>query len=192
MPHASQAAFLTHAATLRNATFDAEFEESGAVHSALFCDLDPEIGTSKLQIFSTPGIIGSIDAVIDGVPRWVVLRLELGDATFVPGDVLGLVVQGSADRPLSIKVFLRMVRDGSHVDTQFDDSVVLSGKTGVVTALHTLSAMDPGCGAPGQCALILGLPHETCRITLQDLGFFVLPAESGLRSKPLDFASFAA
>lgn len=192
MTHASQAAFLTAAAALRDARFEVDLTASGRVQGDLFCDLDPEIGSTRLRFFGTPGTIGSIDVETSGTPRWVVLRLELGQAAFQPGDVLGLIVRGSADRPLEIKAFLRVVREGGHADTRFDDSVTLSSGGGVVVALHTLSAMDPACGGPAPCALILGLPEESCRISLQDLGFFVTPAEAGLRSKPVDFASFAA
>jgi len=192
MPHASQAAFLTQAALLRDARFDAELERSGAVHGALFCDLDPEIGQSRLRLRGTPGMIAAIDAEVAGTPRWVVLRLELGEAAFLPGDVLGLVVNGSADRALTLRPYLRMVRDGRLADTRFGEAVALSPEPRVITALHTLSAMDPACGAPGHCALVLGLPAESARVRLEDMRLFVIPAAEGLRSTPVDLATFAA
>lgn len=191
MPHACEDAFQTRIGTLRNASFNAELEQSGAVQKALFCDIDPQNGKSRMQFLSTPGLVFSLDAQIEGTPRWAVLRLELGKAAFLPGDVLGLVVKGAADRQLEIRPFLRMVRDGRLADTRFDDPVTLGTAPGVSTALHTLSAMDPACGAPGHCALVLGLPTKSTRLQIDDMSLFLIPAVEGLRSTPTDFASFS-
>lgn len=191
MTHVCERAFQAQIDTLRNADYSLELDHSARVHADLFCDLDPDIGSSRASFLSSPGKILALDAQIVGLPRWVVLRLELGQEAYQPGDVLGLVVRGAADHPLEIKPFLRMVRNGRLADTRFDDLIVLAKEPGVYTALHTLSAMDPACGEQGNCALVLGLPSRSARIQIDDLGFFVIPAAAGLRSTPLEFAAFS-
>ena len=191
MAHACEDAFRARVATLRDAGYDVELDHSGPVHDALFCDLDPEMGRSRVHVLAAPGSILSLDAQVEGRPRWFVLRLELGQGAYQPGDVLGLVIKGAADRLLEVRPFLRMVRSGRLADTRFEDSVMLAKEPGVYTALHTLSAMDPACGEPGNCALVLGLPSESARVQIDDMVFFVIPATEGLRSTPLDFAAFS-
>lgn len=191
MAHACEETFRARVAALRAADYDAELDNSGPMHTDLFCDLDPESGHSRVHFLTTPGSVLSLDAQIEGRPRWVVLRLELGQGTYQPGDVLGLVIKGAADRPLNVQPFLRMVRDGRLADTRFEDSVTLTREPSVYTALHTLSAMDPACGEPGDCALVLGLPSESARVLIDDMAFFVIPAAEGLRSTPLDLAAFS-
>lgn len=185
MPHVSQDAFLDHVGVSRNGSFQVALQTSDRVHGALFCDLDPDHGQTQVKFSGDPGQICTIETSVEGVPHWVVLRLELGRAAFLPGDVLGLVVKGAMDRPFPVQVYLRMVREGGLADTRFKDEIMLGTGNGCVTCLHTLLPDDPACGAEGQCALVLGLPRETARITVEALGFFVLPAAEGLRSRPI-------
>lgn len=185
MPHVSQDAFLDHVGVLRSTSFQVALQASDRVHGALFCDLDPDQGQTQVKLSGESGQICTIETSVEGAPRWVVLRLELGRAAFLPGDVLGLVVKGAMNKPLPVQVYLRMVREGRLADTRFEDEIRLETGTGYVTCLHTLLPDDPACGTEGQCALVLGLPRETARITLEDLGFFVLPAAEGLRSRPI-------
>lgn len=193
MMHPAQATAINRVATLRQATFSGLVSGTGGpVHADLFCDLDGKIGTSTAGFDSAPGSVLSFDLQVQGQPRWVVLRLELGEARFQPGDVLGLAVRGSASHDCAARVYLRMVREGGFTDTRFTDSLSLGPHNRVQTAMHTLSAADPACGEPGSCAIILGLPAEDVRLQIGDLHFFVMSAEDGLRSTPVDLSSFAA
>lgn len=193
MIHSAQVSSMDRIATVRGATFSGRVSgKGGALHGDLFSDLDPETGETTLSFDSTAGSVLAFDLQVEGQPRWVVLRLELGEAQFQPGDVLGLALRGSCSHDCTIGVYLRMVREGGFTDTRFADSLRLGPNTSVRTAMHTLSAVDPAIGAPGGCALILGLPAETARFHLSDLHFFVMPAEEGLRSTPIDLSSFAA
>ena len=193
MIHAAQATSMERIAALRDAVCFGIVPGGGShLHGELFCDLDGEIGNTSAGFNSALGSVLEFDVQIEGQPRWVVLRLELGEGQFHPGDVLGLVVRGSASLDRTCQIYLRMVRDGGFTDTRFADSLRLAQNSGDQTVMHTLSASDPACGAPGSCAIILGLPTESFRIQLADLHFFVMPAEEGLRSMPIDMSSFAA
>lgn len=191
--HTAQATSMDRVAGLRTATYSGLATEGGGhMYGDLFCDLDGEIGKTTASFDSSPGSVVSFDVQVEGQPRWVVLRLELGDARFQPGDVLGLALRGSASHDCTIGVYLRMVRDGGFADTRFPDSLRLGPHNGVRVALHTLAATDPACGEPGSCAIVLGLPAEDVRLHVGDLHLFVMPAEEGLRSAPIDLSSFAA
>lgn len=193
MMHSAQATSIDRIDALRSATFAGQaLDGGGHLQGDLFCDLDAETGKTIASFSSEPGSVLAFDLQVEGQPRWVVLRLELGEAQFQPGDVLGLALRGSCSHDCTIGVYLRMVREGGFTDTRFADSLRLGPNTSVRTAMHTLSAVDPAIGAPGGCALILGLPAETARFHLSDLHFFVMPAEEGLRSTPIDLSSFAA
>lgn len=193
MMHLAQAASMDRITALRDATYSGLVTAGGGhLHGDLFCDLDGEIGTTTASFDSAPGSVLSFDLQVEGQPRWVVLRLELGNARYQPGDVLGLAVRGSASHDCTAGVYLRMVREGGFTDTRFADSLRLGPHNRVQTAMHTLSAADPACGEPGSCAIILGLPAEDVRFHIGDLHFFVMPAEEGVRSTPIDLSSFAA
>jgi hypothetical protein len=190
--HILQATFLQRFATLRDAEFSAELTRGAGIHGDLHCDIDEDQGGTTFSLRSRPGILAEIEALHTGQPRWLVLRLELGEGHVIPGDVLGVTMRGSVGtNGLTMGVYLRRVHDGAMADTKFDEDLLLTPRSEVVTALHTLSAHDNAIGDPAQFALVLGLPLSPCRIELEDLGFFILPAAMGLRSKPLDFAAFA-
>lgn len=190
--HPLQSAFLERYSATRDAEFSAELTGSAGLHGKLYCDIDEVQGGTTLKLRSRPGILAEIEAQHTGQPRWLVLRLELGVGQVIPGDVLGVVMRGAISTPgLETGVYLRRFADGSLADTRFDETLVLPQKPGVITALHTVSAHDPALGDPAQFALVLGLPLNPCRIEIEDLGFFILPAQMGLRSKPVDFAAFA-
>lgn len=191
--HPAQAASMDRVAELRAATCSGQVSGGGGpLGGDLHCDLDAEIGTTTASFDSAPGGLLSVDVRIEGQPRWVVLRLQLGEARFQPGDVLGVALRGSYSHESYMGVYLRMVRDGHFTDTRLAEGLKLGTRDNVLIALHTLSAADPACGAPGDCALIFGLPREEGRFQIRDLHFFVMPAEEGLRSAPIDLSSFAA
>lgn len=180
-------------AALRGAALSGQASGGGgSLGGSLFCDLDPECGQTSISFASPAGSFASLDIQIEGKPRWVVLRLELGTAGFKPGDVLGVALQGAASRSCEIGAYLRLVRDGVIEDTSFGERLNLGPRQAVRTVLRTLSAVDPACGQESTCALVLGLPLEDIRIDIADLHFFVLDAEEGLRSTPVDLSSFAA
>lgn len=191
MIHPFQSAASDALSVVRNSTFSGHTSESLRLASDLHCDLSGEDGEAVVSYSSEPGSLVTLDCKVRGNMYWIGLRLELGEGTFEPGDVLGVTLQGSAIRDCTLGVILHMVQDGVAAPTTFADKLHLSPRESVMTALHTLSALDPACSGAGPCSLVLGLPMEDFRITLRDLHFFVLPAEQGLRSEPMQLSSIS-
>ncbi|MCC5969243.1 MAG: hypothetical protein JJU15_04790 [Pararhodobacter sp.] len=192
MIHPCQSAAIDALRVVRDSTFSGHTSESLRLVSDLHCDLSGEDAEAVVSYSSEPGSLVTLDCKVRGNMYWIGLRLDLGEGTFKPGDVLGVALQGSSLHDCSLFVNLHMVQNGVAAPTTFADKLHLSPRDTVITALHTLSALDPACAAPGWCSLVLGLPMQDFRITLHDLHFFVLPAEQGLRSEPLQLSSVSA
>lgn len=192
MIHPCQSAASNQLAALRVASFASTETRSSKLGGALRLDLDPDVGKVTMSCNSEPGMIVALDARIEGTPRWVVLRLDLGAGVFRPGDVLGLTMQASAARNCQVDVTLRTTKNGDSADLRFADTLALSPRKEVLTVLHTLSGTDPVCGEAKSASLLLHLPKQDFRMTLHDMHFFILPAELGLRSEPMRLSSFSA
>ncbi|KPQ05534.1 MAG: hypothetical protein HLUCCA12_14775 [Rhodobacteraceae bacterium HLUCCA12] len=179
-------------AALRSAAFSEEHSESCCLADALFLDLDPDEGKARLSCRSEPGMIAALDARVEGAPRWLVARIDLGPGTFRAGDVLALTLQASAERDCALEITLRTLQAEGPADLRFVERPALTSQQNVVTVMHTITGTDAICGDAQFASLLLNLPKQDFRITLHDMHFFVLPAERGLRSEPRSLSSFAA
>lgn len=192
MAHPCQISANSRIGALRGMAFSGQAGQATHLSGELSFDIEGGAAEARIGFASEPGELLTLDASFSAPPRRALLRLEIGPGGFLPGDVLGLVLQGGAAAETGIGVCLRATRGEEVADTRFDDRISLAPRESIGTALHTIDPADSVGGAADGFALILDLPTHDFSISLKDLHFFVIPAIFGLRSTPAQLSSFAA
>jgi hypothetical protein len=182
---------LERVAELEALSFSGPAENGGRIVPGIYLSWDGDCPKVELALDSKPGTLLEFDATIEGFPRWFSLNLELGAGLFAVGDILGLVVEGSAQRGAALPVFLRSVIDGDLVDTDCPQPLDLPAQTGIASMFHTFSAHDAISGRSAFHTLVLGLPKVGGQFALRSLRVFRVAADRGLRSTPEPLSAFA-
>lgn len=193
MPHSSES-FAAHVIKELKGTHlpQAPQNDSPLVEGAYF-SWDSDEGEAILTLKHVPDLLFTLEAKVTRHPRWFSFNLSLGEDSFVPGDVLGVVAKFETKSNESFPFFVRTSRENADLaDTHLQEG--LTGGVGnvVQTALHTFEPFDAATQGPGFHTLVMQLPPRDFTLELRDLRVFVLPAARGLRSTPAGLASLGA
>lgn len=162
----------------------------------LYLSHDTAQGSVTLRYRSAPGQLLALEAGVTGTPRWLTLNLDLGTGRFAAGDTIGIVAELEADSDQRLGMFIRSYDGEASRDTPLTEELPVAPTRHIVTALHTVGQGDgiTGSKADGSEAfhmLAIALPKRALRLTLHDLGLFVLPAGRGLRAHPMTLGNSA-
>ena len=189
MTHPCELFTSAHITTLRGASFEKVAENNGALAPDIYLNWDDEEGVVAAQVKSEPNTLLSLQATVTTAPRWFSLNIGLGEGALKAGDVLGLVIELETAEPLNTAPFIRTAwRKGGFADTRPSDKISVEAGHHVVTLLHTVTSEDPVLTALFH-TLVVPLPRADFNLSLHDLRLFVIGAERGLRTVPLDMAS---
>jgi hypothetical protein len=175
---------------LRSAEMSGEAVNDAEIVPGVYLSWDAEEASVTVRYESPDWAALSLVCQVTGRPRWQSLNLALGEGWFVPGDVIGVVVEGYAEGTLSLSVRMRTRSGGDVLDCEWEDALTLEPTNGVAVALRTLEAVDGCVSRDGYHTLILGLPGA-CALTLREIRVFRIPGSAGLRSVPETLSSFA-
>lgn len=165
----------------------ASFDETRALENnremipSVYLSWDAEQATLEGDL--APAAAGglTLNARVDGKPRWVTLNLALGTETLNAGDVVGLVLEAQANVPLQIPVFLRAATKGGEGDIGWSEPVECQTEPGLTLAFAEIPAWSPFGGSEAYYTLVLPLLAPDLTLTISGLRVFVVRAERGLR-----------
>ena len=177
---------------LRNADLDVSVENNAHLTPDIYFNWDDEEGAVEMSATSQPGALLNVSAQVDTAPRWFSVNVGLGTGAFAAGDVVGLIIEASTENAFATEMFVRSAVswDEGYVDTNLQDALNLPGGRQVVTLLHTVEAEDGLSYADGYHTLVVRLPAQDFDLNLHDVRFFVLGADRGVRSTPVQLSSF--
>lgn len=112
----------------------------------------------------------------------ICLEFDLGPGSFVPGDVIGLVLYAGArgaargSQPGRLVPHVRSAGAGGTQDTVLAESFALGPEPGVALVLHRVGPGDALTWLQDAHVLVLPLPRQTHTLSLVDLRFLFVPA----------------
>ena len=178
---------LNELADLRRAEFSEDAQNDAHIVPGVYLSWDNENADVSVMATSAADSLIALDAKIDGTPRWFSLNFELGNGQLAADDVLGIVIEGFANAPTMLSMFLRAAIEDDLIDTHFNEALKMPDKNGLATAFHTLHPTDPIGGVEGFQTLVIQLPPSDAQLTFRDARLFRVPASRGLsniRAKP--------
>lgn len=136
------------------------------------CDVD-------ITMKSVSGQMMRLWGKVEGTPRWLSLNISLGETTFKPGDVFGVVVEYEGCAGYDFMPFIRSSREGVITDATLQDHFSGSEDRSIATLLHTVKPDSDLIGPSAYRTLIIPLPRVDFTFNLRDLRSFVVPAARG-------------
>lgn len=147
---------------------------------------DSDSGTVEMTPSRPIGSLMALNARVQGKPRWLSLNIGLETASFDPGDVLGVVAELSADRPIELPLFVRSAKAQDFDDTELTEPLFATASTDgcVTTALHRVRPEEPLAQRDRYQTLVIRLPRSDFRLEIVDLRVFVIPAQQAVGMIP--------
>ena len=190
MTHPSEIFVAETVAELRKADFDMQVENNTPFATNLYFSWDEEFGQVGITAQSGSDNLLDADISCSGEPQWFSLNIPLGDAEFSAGDVLGVIFDLDCPDAQDLPLFVRSARGEGYMDTYLQDMLSVKEGRNICTLLHMISPADGLAQEAGFHTLVLPLPSRNLKLTLKDARVFVLGAERGVQSAPMQLSSF--
>jgi len=157
----------------------------------IYLSWDEEEGDVQVSLPPSGDDLLHIKARVGGRPRWLCLNIALGENTFDPGSVFGVVAGLQGCEGETLPMFIRTSREDETVDTHLVEKLAGSDKESVRVAMHQLMASDGLVGEPGFHTLVVELPAHDFDLIVHDMRLFVLQSGKTPGAMPATLGSFA-
>lgn len=190
MPHMCEDFSADVLSALRAATSSGKVQNNSRLSREVYFSWDADQGRCDLDHSSAAGELLAFEAHVTGSPRWFALNIGLGWGKFSLGDTLVIVLDAEAGSAFGADALIRSAIDGEVMDTPLDDRIRIGRKRSISTLMHRIEPRDALAHSEAFHTLTIGLPKSYQKVSLHDLGVFVVPAFAGQMPSPITLSSY--